>query len=351
MKRMTAKKKEILGLVTGHGERSSEVLRNGPLAPLFDRFDVQDVALSTASAAAPEVLFLIGPQRALSPAELAALDGYVAKGVPLALFFNRRVVNMGNFYAAAVQTGLEPFVEHYGAKLGRDLVLDAQCQRVTIQSNQGGFALANIINYPLMPLSNDLNKKHPLVKNISVLSFPFCHPVEISTAAAKTARFTSLARSSRYSWVVPDLGRVDPYGLPDRPKEGDAKGPFTLAALLEGTAPSYADPSRAAQNFKIAVIGTSYVADENMPNSEENASFLLSLAEWMAQDPNFLAIPSKGAAFRPLRQMTPGGRQAVKVAGLFFLPVAVVAFGFFRWRRRQKRREDVSRSYQEASRA
>ncbi len=344
IKHMASKTKPVLGFVTGHGEASPLEFQEGPLAQLKERFQVETVELSTTSAVKPDVLFILGPRRALAPAELAVLDDHLLRGAPLAVFLNRRLVNLGSFSSIAQVTGLEPFLEHYGLAVERDFVLDAQCQRISLQSQQGGFSISNILNYPALPLSNRINKKHPLTQSLDVLGFPFAHALTPRVSENNGLKVTPLAQSSRHSWTFPNLSSLDPYSIPP-PTEDNPKGPFLLAALVEGSTTAYSRPDKKIESLKLAVVGTSFFYDSGMPNPEGNAAFLSGLAEWFSQDPLLLSIPSKGSPFRPLRQLPPWARPLVKLLGFFLLPALVIAGGFFRWRRRQSHRLQVEQVY------
>jgi gliding-associated putative ABC transporter substrate-binding component GldG len=345
LKRMAFPEKKTLGFVTGHGEVSPDSLRGGFAPALFERFDVQSFRLSTAAAATPDLIFIVGPRNAYSPEELAVLDGYLEAGVPLAVFLNRRVVNLGAFSTVAQVTKLEPYLEHYGVRMDRDFVLDAQCQRISMQSQQGPYAVTNILNYPAIPLADDLNGEHLLTKSLDVLSFPFAHPVHASTGAPAGLTTTILARSSPYSWISPGLSILDPYEMRP-PAESDPKGPFPLALAVEGSAPSYSDPRKTVSNVRLLVVGTAFFSDPQMPLSEGNALFFINAAEWLSQDPILLSIPSKGAAFRPIRQLPPVFRMILKWLGYFLLPLAVGAGALIRWRRRQTNRRRVEAEFQ-----
>jgi len=350
VKRMIAAQKPALGVVTGHGERNVEAYHKGNLEGLDQRFAISGVTLSTPSVR-PDILLIMAPKTRYSEEDIKGLDAFIQQGVPVMFFGGRRTVDVGSFATYPRDTGLEPLFAHYGLRMDEDLVLDLQAQRISLQSNQGGYQIRNIIDYPAMPLANTLNKKHPVTAPMDVLGFFFASPIFVSTTVAQEVRVTPLAESSRASWIAPGLSRIEPYEL-QPPQPTDPKGPFILAALAEGKAPAFTDPSRTVEKLRLVVAGSSYFADPQMPNPETNAAFVIGMAEWLAQDENLLAIPIKGAAFRPLRKLSPLVQQAVKIAGYFFLPALVILGGFARWRLRQRRRRVVADIYKpEAVRA
>jgi ABC-type transport system involved in multi-copper enzyme maturation permease subunit len=335
IKQLAAPARPRIGFVTGHGETSPYELR-GERGGAFESFETETVSLSTsAERSKASVLFVLGPRSPVPAEELAVLDSYVSEGVPTVVFLSRSVVNLGSFMPMAQVTGLEPFLEHYGARVEQDFVLDPQCQTITIQSNQGGFAIQNIVKYPAIPLSNRLDRENPVLRTLDVLGFPFAHPVAASGSGGPL-KFTPLAESSPYSWRTPGITRLDPYEL-EGPAPDAPRGPFPLAALVEGSTTAYSDPAKAAR-VKLVVVGTSYFPDPGMPTPPGNRSFLSGLTEWLAQDPHFLAIPTREAPYRPLRELSGPAHAALKLLGFFFLPALVLAWGFLRWRRREARR-------------
>jgi gliding-associated putative ABC transporter substrate-binding component GldG len=341
VRQMSRKEKKILGLVTGHGEKMPEDLKTGPAASLHDLFQVESVTLSTASPTTADVLFVMGPGSEFKPEEVAALDRAVSSGTPVALFLSARNVSMYNFSTFPKATGLEGFLAHYGVQLGGDLVFDRQCQQVQIQSRQGPYSMVNIVAYPLF-LRVKPSSSHPLTKSLDELGFAFAHP--LIPVAGPGLTVTPLAQSSPYSWMPVDVTNVDPFRIPP-PLPSDPKGPFTLAVSVEGSTVSYKDPSRPA-SVRMVVAGTGYFLDNQLPLPPGNGSLLVSLADWLLQDPSFAAIPLRGPAYRPLRKVAPLVRNLAKLTGYFFLPLLVTAWGFWRWRRRRARRPTIQKEWE-----
>jgi hypothetical protein len=93
-----------------------------------------------------------------------------------------------------------------------------------------------------------------------------------------------MARSSPNSWVWPGFYNVDP---PNIQKQMESEpptsfkrvgrdkdlGPFTLAALVEGSTVSFREPQQPAPQIKLVVIGTSFFANPQIPNAPGNPFF------------------------------------------------------------------------------
>lgn len=346
LRKMSRTEKKSLGLVTGHGEPPLDHLRQGPAAKLFDLFDVRAFDLASATGPAVDVLFVVNPAGEFKPSDLDALDVLVSSGVPTAFFFGRKSVSFQNFGVYPRPTGLDGFLAHYGLRLGDDIVLDSQCQQVTLRSSRGGMTVTNILSYPAFILSR-ADGGHPVTRSLESLSFPFAHPV-IPTGSTGVV-VTPLAASSSRSWLPPNLLSMDPYSLRPAAPE-DPRGPFTLAAAAEGSLPSFRDAGRTAR-VKLALVGSGYFLDGQLPLLPGNADFPSFLAEWMTQGDDFLSIPSRGSSFRPLRPAPPVVRVLVKALSYFFLPFAVVLWGLARWRRRRADRPSIQKEWEASSRA
>lgn len=350
---MTQKSKKTLFFVSNHQEVSPDFIRQGPAGRLFDEFRVETPSLSTATVGRrPDGLFLLGPQRSLSPEELDALDQALVDGIPVAVALNRRVIMPQNFRSMAQVTGLEPWLEHYGVNVSREFLMDEQCQNIAMRSAETTF----YVKYWPFVLSNDLNREHLATRDLDVLGFPYANPLSFNFSGASTLKGTVLARSSAKSWVWPGLYNVDPPSLfaqlksesPatfDKSGKRDQLGPFPLAVVVEGATTTYRTPSRPIPNLRLVVLGTSFFANPQVPNPEGNALSILALAHWMTQESNYLAIPPKDSPFRPLRPVSNGLRRTAKAAGYFLIPALIVLAGFLHWRRRQILRARVQRAH------
>lgn len=350
---MSQKRKKILFFISNHNEVSPHFIKEGPAGRLFEEFRVEPIQLSKLDPGLkPDALFLLGPQSPLSAEELDVLDNYVSSGVPLVAALNRRVVFPQNFRSIAQSTELEPFLEHYGVKVERDFVMDAQCSNIAMQNRETRF----LVKYLPFVLSNTLNKENRSLRGLDVLGFPFVSPLTPTLSSPSTLTFTWLARSSPNSWIWSGLYNTDPPSLQsqwqsdppakfiDSGRQKDL-GPFTLAAFVEGSTVTFREPRRPAPHIKLVALGTSFFANPQVPNPEGNALFILALAQWLTQEGNDLSIPPKSSPFRPLKPVAPWARPVVKALGYFLLPCLVIGAGVLHWRRRNQRRREIHAAF------
>ncbi len=344
--------KKNLFFISNHNEVSPNHIKEGPAGRLFDEFHVEPTRLSKEDPGLrPDAIFLLGPQTALSEDELDMLDQYISSGVPTVVALNRRVVFPSNFRSMAQATGLESFLEHYGVRVDRDFVMDAQCSNIAIRSANGPF----LVKYFPFILSNNLDRTHRALSHIDVLGFPFASPLQSTLAPGASLSWTVLARSSLQSWVWPGLYNVDPPSLQkqwesDPPTDFAAgrerdRGPFALAVMVEGSTVSFRAPHRPAPSIKLVVMGTSFFANPQVPNPDGNALFILSLAQTLTRGEHDLAIPPKSSPYRPLKPLSASLRFLVKMAGYFGVPGIVIMAGLAHWLNRRNQRNRLQRRY------
>lgn len=345
--------KKNLFFISNHNEVSPQHMKEGPAGRLFEEFHVETTRLSKEDPGLrPDVIFLLGPQSALSEEERDVLDTYISSGVPTVVALNRRVIFPQNFRSMAQATGLEPFLEHYGVRVDRDFVMDAQCSNIAVRAANG----ATLVKYFPFVLSNTLDRSHRSLSHIDVLGFPFVSPLQSSLGPSSELRWSVLARSSPQSWIWRGIYNVDPPSLQkqwvtDPPaafaaagRDNDS-GPFDLAVMVEGSTVSFRPPHRPVPSVKLVVIGTSFFANPQVPNPDGNPLFILSLAQALTRDKNDLAIPPKSSPFRPLKPLPAHLRLMVKMAGYFGLPGMVILAGFAHWLNRQNQRSRIERQF------
>ena len=72
---------------------------------------------------------------------------------------------------------------------------------------------------------------------------------------------------------------------------------------------------------------------------ESGALFLMNLTDWMALDPDLIAIRSKGSIYRPLREIPAGLKPVVRWVDTLGPALLVAGFGMYRLRLRRLRRK------------
>ena len=86
--------------------------------------------------------------------------------------------------------------------------------------------------------------------------------------------------------------------------------------------------------------GSAFFTDQF--NSPQGAALSLNLIDWLLLDEALLAMRSRGLSGAPIDDdLSDGTKTFVKYGNIVGLPLAFVAFGLVRWRRREARRSKV----------
>lgn len=343
--RLSAKDKPVVGVAAGFGLGGPESLAEPVRAALELRAELREVDLAALKAGATvaadvAALAVLGPQEKLSEPAAAALEAYLLSGRPLFLAVDGRKADLRAFMASPLDSGLGPFLRKHGVSLRSTYVLDAQNQPVQVTQRRGFFTLANVIPYPLFPVVTDLDRGHPLTRELQSLSLPFATALHLSSASSG-AVWTVLARSSPRSWVrsVWEKGFAHSISPLEAVAPGpvDPPGPYVLAAVSEGPFGPGAKPGG-----RLLVVGTAGFARPGLPVGESGAAFLLNAVDWMLQEEDLIAIRSKDVAERPLRELSPAAKAAARWTCVLLPPSLVVLLGLAR--RRSRRAADAARA-------
>lgn len=345
LSRLGAKERPVVAFAAGFGLGGPDALPEPTRAALELRAELRRLdlsALKTGATVAADVaaLAVLGPQERLSEPALAALEGFLLSGRPLFLAVDARKADLRAFMASPLDSGLGPLLRKYGVSLRATYVLDEQNQPVQVTQRRGFFTIANVIPYPLLPVATDLDRGHPLTRELQSLSLPFVSPLHLSSAPAGTA-WTVLARSSPHSWTrgVWEKGYVHGISPLEKVSRGptDPPGPYALAAVSEGPFGPGAKPGG-----RLLLVGTAGFARPGLPVGESGVAFLLNAVDWMLQEEDLISIRTKDVAERPLRELSPAAKSAARWATVLLPPFGVVAFGL--WRRRSRRAADAARA-------
>jgi ABC-type uncharacterized transport system involved in gliding motility auxiliary subunit len=358
--RLTRPSRKVVGLFSGRGALSARRLHPELKEEIERNVELEDADLRTSSATRLSALLVLGPSEKLSTEEVFALDQFLLSGRPLVIAADSRSTDMRSFMSSELDSGLGDFLGHNGVKPGKDFVLDAQCQKVSVAQQRGWFTLTNIVDYPFFIAASDLSKSHPATRDLNSLSLPFASALEVAPRPAG-ASMEVLARSSKGSWLSrPASGpysNISPIRNDSAYAPGDRKGPFILAVSIEdrftsffSRSPSSPRPvpakadrsaflSESRGNGRLLVVGTSRFADmEISRGGGSGAVFLLNLFDWAALDPDLCSIRSKSAAFRPLMEAPPSVKAAARWGNILIPPAFAVAFGLLRLGLRRRAR-------------
>lgn len=393
MKRMTGDKLKV-GVLTGHqGPSLAQGLAS--LRRALPTYELVDVDANQPIDGSLRALLIVGPETAVTEAELRNIDKFVMEGHSLGIFGGGIKLTLEGAPAAQpVDSGLNRLIDRWGVHLNSDVVLDARCTRIP---RPGPMGMRTVVLYPPMPVLvfDDAQMDHPAISHIPNAVFPFTSSLR-TTQAPSGARVKVVGTSSDQSWTQTG----ESINLDVQQWQPTAQvGPFPLMVAIEGRLPSAfssqasgegqqgpAGPAQATRDVRVLVAGTSALArDEFLPQpdqvpEQQLAALLalpLNLVDWLANDADLIAVRSKNVddpaldvpsavslaeteaisaaegedragVERALARRTQAleawdrKKKGYRFANMLGIPVLFAVFGLLRWRSRQRKKESLA---------
>lgn len=340
---------KTIGLLTGHGE--PDVLAGkGPIQQLRDnlaqsyRLRVVQLGGETGVPDDVDALWIIGPQSVVGMREQYHVDQFLMQGKPVAFFLSNYKPDMRTLQATRVEHGLDALVGHYGVELNRDVVVDrVNNGKMRFPVRQGDYVKYLPVNYPLIPLVEDLASDSVVVKDLVSMTFPFASSIDLPENANPTVEVDVLARSHEDSGRIKAPKLIDPRVYQQRDPSEEIGG-WPLIVTVSGEYRSF---------FAGKDIPDSPESGELVPFIEESAptrlvvagsadfiannlAFMSNLADWMVQDEGLISIRSKTVQVPKLEAVDDRKLAGLKL-GMLFGPIGLLLlFGGARagWRSR-----------------
>ena len=404
IKQMIGEKTKI-GVLTGH---EGPTLAKGlmTMKSLLATYDVVEVDAKNPVDQKLRAVLVIAPENALSDDELRNLDAYVMKGGNLGVFGGsvKTTQSEQELSASKVNTGINRLLEKWGVKLGDEIVADTRCGQAPYQTPYG---VQIPVAFPPMPIIDfdEDQAEHPVAYRLQQVFMPFTVSLKESGAlkGEKDGKVTILAQSTKDSWLLSgdkvDLKPRDPRQW----RRGAERGPFTLAAAIEGTLPSAfkaealtsseggappgpRGPERAEKPVHVFVVGSAnFIRDEFLPPPEQageqelnrTVAFAMNAIDWLAQEDELIAVRAKSVE-EPLiavpntvkeaeDKITSAAKEGdkataqaalaerkdalqdwdamkarTKALNIALMPLLLLAFGLIRWQLRKQKRAKIS---------
>ena len=317
-------------------------------------------------------MLVVGPQEPLNEWALFQIDQFLLRGGSLMLFLDSHhiFVNQGGGFGGGGafflprETGLEAMLEHYGIRLKQSYVLDEQAFVQRQPSPRGGYSESEIYFAPLLK-EDQIDQEVPFLTNLEELIMLNISPLEVvSETRQEGVTYTEALRTSPTAWEMAE--RIDLMGA--QPPGEDERTSFPLAILAQGTFTSYfadreiperprgepssqdddeeaapvisAEELQAEQSFtpegqgRLFVVGTSAILGSGFIDAQgrnPNALLMLNLIDAMNGREDRALMRAKGRRVRPVRDVEPPARTAIKTFAVAGLPALVVLVGVVVW--------------------
>ncbi len=310
--------------VTGHGEATLEGGGGGPadrsLSVLGDTLKRENMAAADVSLLSGEVpadadvLAIVGPTRAYTEPEIAALNAYLDRGGRLLVALDPLIEPSGTMRP----TRLEGMLAARGVTVNDDLVVDPS-RRLPFYD----LSAVYLQDFPSHPVTTGL-------EGFAVL-FTVARSLTPDNGTANV-----LVQTSDEGWGETDLGMLL-RGEPVAQDDADTAGPAVVAVAVEGAgAELEADESGVAESagYRLVVFGDSdFMTDLDIANAG-NAVLAGNAFNWLAAREDLVGIPPRDveqvSLFLTQQQM-----RNLLLLVLLAMPGAAILAGILVWRKRR----------------
>lgn len=341
IKKLSVKDKPSIGFLLGHGEPAVAEMAEAR-EELDILYNVQEVKLSDTTDIPQNIktLAIIRPVDSIPAAHFQKIENFIDRGGRIFVAINRVEGNLQNATGSALNTGLETWLKNKGIDVQDDFVIDAKCGAITVQQQTGFGYLQQQISFPYLPVISNFSS-HPITRGLEAVMMKFASSIKYVGDTSK--RFLPLAFTSEKSNAMKTPVFFDiqkQWSEEDLPQQN-----LVVAAAVEG---------KLSSNGRSKMV---VIADGDFPvNGEgeraqrlqpDNVSFLVNSIDWLSDDTGLIALRTKGASLRPIRQLEDSTKLLLKY-GNFLLPVLLaIGYGVYRSQRNKiKRYKWMSENYE-----
>ena len=324
IKKLAATGKPFVGILQGHGEPSMQKL-GSVRQSLNVLYKVETVELTDTANVLEKynTVAIIAPTDSFPDSHLRQLDQYLAGGGKLFVGLNRVKGDFRRARGTAVNTGLESWLEEKGIQINENFVVDANCQRVSVQQPNNPFQFS--VQFPYLPIISNF-PEHPITKGLEAVSMRFASTVNF--VGDSTLTYIPLARSSKKSGTqTPPLR----FNIQKSWSDSDfPKSKLTLAAALKGNITGKG-------NTEMVVVGDGDfpVTQRNQQGNRDNVSFLVNSIDWLSDETGLMDLRTKGITSRPLEQIKESKKAFLKYFNFLLPMILIILFGVFRFQQKR----------------
>lgn len=308
IKKLSVKEKPVIGFLQGHGEPSLNEIAQAR-EELEILYTVQEVRLSdtTDIPQGVKTLAIVRPTDSIPASQFQKIENFIQRGGRIFVAINRVEGNLQNSSGTAITTGLEAWLKNKGIEVEDDFVIDAKCGAVTVQQQMGFGMLQQQLSFPYLPIISNFST-HPAVKGLEQVVMKFASTIKF--VGDTSVRYFPLAFTSEKSNA---LKAPQYFDIQKQWTEADLQmRNLVVAAALEGKMAGNANA-----NAKMIVV-----ADGDFPINgqgdraqrlqEDNVNLLVNSIDWLSDDTGLIALRTKGATTRPIRQLEDSTKTGLK---------------------------------------
>ena len=316
--KLTKDTKSTVCAVTGHGEPSfTDATAQGFAAA---KKGIEDQSYGFKELTLPQetsipsdcsILVMMGPSKALFPAEIKMLSDYLANGGRLVLGVEASLNSNEQIKE------LKALIQDYGVTFKSGIIIDPVSKMLGVDAS--------------VPILAQFNKETALGKDFSgQCYFPFARPLELVNPAPEGLKTNWVSKSTPKSWGETDLAglgkgtaRFDP-GV-------DAQGPLTAVAMVNGKKKD----SKATRETRLVVFGSGQFANNQYSRFGGNLDLFLNSVSWALEDESMISIRSKEDENGAIELSQTQGILIFWLS-VVIIPLVIAVLGIVIWVRRKK---------------
>lgn len=367
--KVTTKYTKTIGFLTGHQEFdiNAQTQESQYLRELLDinakgQYNLSSVDVKAGEPVAPSVTTLVvaGPKQELSEREKYEIDQFIMRGGRAIFLIDPVTMQPQTVQATPLSTGLNDMLEHYGIRLGNNIVADLRFHD-NVRLDQGFMRVIQPYPYFVKVVKNNFSKENAVTSQLESLTLPWTSSLEVLTKEGVIA--TPLAKTSEYGKSSQGFYNL----MPGTPIPNTDTQMYTVAAALEGKFKSFyaeketppvesvledrdeaEDSASQEENTEesttitdstetqIIVVGTSQFL---IQLNRSSVDFLLNSLDWLTLGETLIGIRSYTITDRPIEEVSGIVKNLIKYFCMIGIPLLVVIIGLIRYllRRRVKR--------------
>ena len=366
--KVTTKEAKTVGFLTGHGEFDINAQEYQQFRQLLDKngqgqYNITSVSLQDGKAVDATVTTLVvaGVKQPLTEREKYELDQFIMRGGRAIFLIDPIQMQPGTMQGTPLSTGLNDLLEHYGAKLGNNLLVDRRFHE-NARFQQGFMTIFQPYPYFIKIIKPNFSKEHAITNQLEALTLPWASSLEVIGKENITG--TVLAKTSEFGQALQGYYNLRPdFPIPDAETqtypvavalEGQFKSFYTdkeIPSVAADAATSVEDNETSAPTqdteerttitesaqTQIVVVGTAQLLIQLNPNS---VNFFLNTVDWLTLGDALIGIRSQTITDRPLQIKTRSGefrevsgieKNFIKYLCTVGIPLLVVIFGLVRY--------------------
>ncbi|MDE0014065.1 MAG: GldG family protein [Candidatus Poribacteria bacterium] len=355
--KVTTKEAKTVGFLTGHGEFDINDQNHQQFRQLLDKnaqgqYNLTSVSLQDGKAVETSVATLViaGVTQPLTEREKYEIDQFIMRGGRAVFLVDPIQLQPGTLQAAPLSTGLNDLLEHYGVKLGNNLLLDRRFHD-SARFQQGFMTVIQPYPYFVKIVKPNFSTENTITNQLEAVTLPWTSSLEIAAKEGITA--TPIAKTSEFGQSMQGYYNL----MPNSPIPDAELQPYTVAAALEGKFKSFyagkeipsvatdvaAEESESpapienaearttkteSEQTQIVVVGTAQFLTQLRP---DGVNFFLNTVDWLTLGDALIGIRSHAITDRPLREVSEIEKNFIRYLCIIGIPLLVVLFGLFRY--------------------